>query len=118
MPVDDSPVEKLIKAIGTVPKAESSDFIRGLEAKSQAVEAMVSKENDGILAMREKWSNWVLIFIGLIVVFDIILVYFYGAGVWDFKDSKVVIVVITENFLKIVGLGMLITHNIFKKIYR
>jgi hypothetical protein len=75
------------------------------------------KENDGIMNMRERWSNWILFFIGLILVFDILLIYFYGMGIWTFKDPRVVIVVITDNFLKIFGLGFLITREIFKKIY-
>ncbi len=79
---------------------------------------MVEKENRGILDRRERWSNWILIFIGMIVIFDIILVVFYGAGWWNFANPNVVIAVITDNFLKIFGLGFLITRESFKKIYK
>jgi len=111
-------INKIIEALGTPPEAEPSDFIKEVEAGSRKAETLAEQENTRIIAMRDRWSNWVLFFIGVIVVFDIILVSLYGFGIWDFKDSRVVMVVITENFLKIIGLGMLITHSIFKKIYQ
>ena len=96
----------------------TSDWYQLLENKSSKRQTMEERENQGILDRRERWSNWVLIFIGIIVVFDIILVIFYGSGWWSFEDPKVVIAVITDNFLKIVGLGFLITRESFKKIYQ
>jgi hypothetical protein len=78
---------------------------------------MEELENNEILARRRRWADWILFFIGLIVFFDIILVIFYGAGWWSFTDSKVVIAVVTDNFLKIFGLGYLITQETFRKIY-
>jgi hypothetical protein len=75
------------------------------------------RENNGILTMRESWSFWVLLFIGVIIVFDMVLVFAYGMKWLDFKDPNVVIVVITDNFLKIFGLGYLITREVFKKIF-
>ena len=84
---------------------------------SKASQELEAKENDGILEMRKRWSNWVLIFIAVIIGFDIVLVSLYGLGIWKFDDSNIVIVVITDNFLKIVGLGYLIARKIFIKIY-
>ena len=118
MSEDDLRLAALIEEIGKVkPRLETPDFYKQVELKSKKARNLVDEENRGIIKMRNLWSTWVLIFIGVIIIFDIILIFFYGIGAWDFKDSRVVMVVITENFLKIVGLGVLITHNIFKKIF-
>lgn len=103
---------------GKDSSVSTTDWYQILERRKKTVESMEEKENNGILARRERWSNWILIFIGLIVTFDIILVVFYGAGWWCFTDPNVVIAVITDNFLKIFGLGFLITRESFKKIYK
>lgn len=108
-------LKEIIKTLGT--KGERTNFFRAVEKQGKDTENLADQENKAIIKMRNLWSKWVLIFIGVIVTFDIILVSLYGFGVWSFKDSNVVIVVITENFLKIVGLGLLITHSIFKKIF-
>jgi hypothetical protein len=94
------------------------DWFESLQKSSRETETIEEKENNGIIRMRELWSNWILIFIGLIISFDIILVWMYGVGAWNFTDSKVVIAVITENFLKICGLGFLITSRLFEKIFK
>ncbi len=93
------------------------EWLTELQEGSKGAETLEEQENKGILAMRRLWSNMVLILICTIVIFDIILVAFYGQGVWIFTNPNVVIAVITDNFLKIVGLGFLITREIFKKIY-
>jgi len=109
-------VSKLDKSVTDVEESTLS-WLTELQKDSDDEKTLIAKENTGILKMRERWSNWVLILIGTIVTFDIILVAFYGSGVWSFENPNVVIAVITDNFLKIVGLGFLITREIFKKIY-
>ncbi len=116
----DNSLEKVISAVADEAAPDikpGSGFVRILETRSKETETVVMRENREILDMRKIWSRWILFFIGVIIVFDIILVACYGLAWWDFKDPKVVMVVITENFLKIFGLGYLITHNIFKKIF-
>lgn len=88
-----------------------------LESKSKKTETMEDRENHGILTMRMWWAYVVLALITLIVIFDIVLVYMYGSNKWNFQNPTVVIVVITDNFLKIFGLGFLITREIFRKIF-
>lgn len=114
--VTESDIESIIAELGSVPKSDL-DFYKSAQKISRKTETLEEKENQGIIDMRKQWSCWILFFIGLIVVFDMFLVILYGFGIWSFKDSNVVIIVITENFLKIIGLGVLITNSIFKKIY-
>ena len=96
---------------------KETNWYSKLQKTSQRTRTMEEEENSGILGMRNKWSNWVLFFIGAIIFFDMFLIYKYGTNQWKFTDPTVVIVVITDNFLKIFGLGILITREIFKKIY-
>jgi hypothetical protein len=113
-------IDKIISELGnSINSVNQSDldFFKEIQKKSKDTETLEDKENRGIIEMRKLWSNWILFFIGLIVVFDVLLVILYGFKVWSFEDSKVVIVVITENFLKIISLGFLITNSIFHKIF-
>ncbi len=121
MPEQDSILTEIISKLGdetNVPsEPESNNFYSQLTREREQTESLADKENREIIEMRKKWANWILIFIGVIIIFDIILVTFYGLGVWDFKDTGVVIAIVTENFLKIISLGVLVTINTFKKIF-
>ncbi|MEK7128007.1 MAG: hypothetical protein AAB933_00380 [Patescibacteria group bacterium] len=109
-------VSKLESSDASVSESKF-DWLTELQEESDKVETIEDKENQGIIKMRDRWSNWILFLIVLIVLFDMTLVIFLGSGVWNFTNPSIVIVVITDNFLKIVGLGYLITRSIFKKIF-
>lgn len=94
------------------------DWYSILQKGREKAESMEDKENSGIIRMRSRWANWVLFFIGVIIFFDMFLIFMYGTQRWSFADPLVVIAVITDNFLKIFGLGFLITREIFRKIFR
>jgi hypothetical protein len=88
-----------------------------LQRNSEDEESIEDKENRGIIKMRNRWSNAILALIVMIVIFDMILVWLVGIRVWSFNNTSIVIAVIADNFLKIVGLGYLITTELFKKIF-
>lgn len=110
-------VSKLGESGGSETIESALDWLEKLKDKGESAETLEERENKDILAMRTRWANWILILIGVIVIFDVVLVWLYGSGIWNFANPNVVIAVITDNFLKIVGLGFLITREIFKKIY-
>lgn len=115
----DKYIETLIESLKSDDDTTSdTSFYHELEKKSDAEETLVDKENKEIINMRRRWSDWILFFIGLIIAFDMILVILYGLEKLSFEDPQVVMVIVTENFLKIIGLGLLITNNLFKKIYK
>jgi len=116
-PISSEEIFSKIRSDAGVIKDSDLEWFKSLNKKSAYRINLEDKENDGIIRMRNLWAKWILILIGIIIIFDIILVCLYGLGIWDFKDSNVVIVVITDNFLKIFGLGFLITRETFKKIY-
>ena len=119
MPTTDVKPEDIVSKLGTPSGISESqlDWLTELQEESSESEDLEKKENKGILAMRTRWSNWILFLIILIVIFDMLLVILLGAGIWQFTNPSIVIAVITDNFLKIVGLGYLITREVFKKIY-
>lgn len=100
-----------------VDASSTNDWYQLLERVSAKTESMEDSENRGILTMRRWWAYSVLGLITLIVLFDMVLIWMYGTEQWNFEDPVVVIVVITDNFLKIFGLGFLITREIFRKIF-
>lgn len=116
---EDPALQNVISEVSEAPGIEKEEpaFYDSVEKESKKEESLVEAENRGILEMRKKWADHVLLLIYLIALFDIALIILYGVGALNFKDPRVVIVVVTENFLKIIGLGVLITHNIFKKIF-
>jgi hypothetical protein len=113
------PEDILSKLPSTPSSPEKSDTKWFADAKKESKKLLTleDRENASIIAMRERWGYYILAFIGLIIGFDMVLVWMYGVGVWNFNDSRVVIAVITENFLKILGLGLVITTQTFKKIF-
>src|SRR3989338_8222706 len=100
-----------------VDASSTNDWYKLLERVSAKTESMEDSENRGILTMSRWWAYSVLGLITLIVLFDMVLIWMYGTEQWNFEDPVVVIVVITDNFLKIFGLGFLITREIFRKIF-
>ena len=115
--VQDDSLESLLEDFELLEQESSSVVDReNFKQKKENFEQK-QKENGEILTMRKQWSWWVLIFIGAIIVFDMGLVIAYGLDVLKFKNPQVVMVVVTENFLKIIGLGLIITRELFKKIY-
>jgi hypothetical protein len=111
-------VKKLNDKANGLNENTFGDSLVELQRESDNEKSLRARENTGIFAMRDQWSFVVLMLIVAIVLFDMVLVCLYGLGVWNFGNPTVVIVVITDNFLKIFGLGFLITREIFKKIYR
>ena len=66
--------------------------------------------------MRKRWSYLILAAICTIIIFDMILVILYGLKILNFDDSNIVIAVVADGFLKVVGLGYLMTKNIFQNV--
>lgn len=115
---DVKPEDVVSKLGATAETVESKlNWLEELQTESSHTENLEKQENEGILGMRGRWSNWILFLIVLIVLFDMVLVILLGSGIWQFTNPSIIITVITDNFLKIVGLGFLITREIFKKIY-
>jgi len=111
--------EDVVSKIGTSGTEASVDlsWLRDLQEESTETDDIEEKENKDILKIRHRWADWILFLIVLIVLFDMLLVILIGTKQFDFTDPSIVIAVITDNFLKIVGLGYLITREIFRKIY-
>ncbi|MBX4206465.1 hypothetical protein KW784_01635 [Candidatus Parcubacteria bacterium] len=111
-------LSKLPSGSATAPTKSDVEWFKKLTEGSRKTLNLEDRENASIIAMRERWGNYILAFIGFIIGFDVVLVWMYGVGAWNFTDPKVVIAVITENFLKILGLGLVITTQTFEKIFK
>ncbi|MBM3271874.1 hypothetical protein FJY94_01140 [Candidatus Kaiserbacteria bacterium] len=112
----------VLSAFQDVDKGTSEDGFEDtygeLQEESTKTRITADDENADILRIRKIWAYVVLILIVTIVIFDMFLVWQYGTEQWSFSDPTVVIVVITDNFLKIFGLGFLITRETFTKIFK
>jgi len=95
-----------------------SKWFDAIEKDSESSQILKNKENQDIMNMRRIWSYAVLGLIVVIVFFDCYMVSKIGSHEWSFDSPIIVITVISDNFLKIVGLGLLITREIFKKIFK
>lgn len=94
--------------------ADKPDFVKP-QRISLTEEDRLEREFTGVMELRKKWGYWVLGMIVAIVIFDMILVITYGLGWLTFNDTNVVIAVIVDSLAKVIGLGMLITDNVFKR---
>lgn len=115
---DEERLKSLIAAIPPETKSWPPAFYDVLESESKDRMKIILQEGADTLIMRKTWSKWILGLIVGIVFFDMILVIFYGLGILKFPNTTLVIAVITDNFLKIIGLGLLITSSIFERISR
>ena len=113
----DPRLQKIIEEVQTLrPQKEEPDFVKSLENTSQLMQSLKGKENSQTIELRGIWSTCTVALISAIVLFDMLLVTFYGLDIWSFDKPLIVVAVITDNFLKIVGLGYLIATRIFGEI--
>jgi len=110
-------IDDIKSKVGSQGEESDFGFFQDVNTESNLAKHLEETENEDIIKMRKWWGYSVLLFIAIIVVFDITLVLLYGCKVLSFADSNVVIAVVVDGLLKIVGLGYLITKNIFEKIY-
>ena len=110
--------KEFILETSAAPESASPRLYKDIEKDSAAaIKSLSDEEAAGIIGMRKEWSTCILACICGIVVFDMLLVTFYGLGVWSFANEKIVSIVIIDNFLKIFGLGFLITKSVFEKLF-
>ena len=105
-------IESLEKLPSSSIKDEGSEAYSEVEKRSQNI--LRIEAQSGKLAMRKRWSTASIVWITGIICFDIILVCLLGLGIWKFDDPSIVIAVISDSFLKIVGLGIFIVKAIFR----
>lgn len=79
-------VSKLESSDASVSESKF-DWLTELQEESDKVETIEDKENQGIIKMRDRWSNWILFLIVLIVLFDMTLVIFLGSGGMELYKS-------------------------------
>lgn len=120
MPPEPSVVPEV--ALPDIPSEASgaisgTEWLKEAQALSSATQKQALEENGSIINMRQVWGYTVLGLICAIIIFDMSLVILNGLGLLIFEDSRIVLAVIVDSFLKIFGLGLLITKRIFDKIY-
>lgn len=69
-------ISKLGDGVDVGSQDEPDGFYNQLAIRSKREESLADKENKEIMEMRKMWARWILIFIGIIIIFDIILLYF------------------------------------------
>lgn len=74
---------------------------------------LISTERRELITMRSRWSNWILIVIVAISVFDMLLIGLIGGGIWVFTDNFAIPLFIGESLVKLLGLAFLIVHFLF-----
>ena len=74
---------------------------------------LISTERRELITMRSRWSNWILIVIVAISVFDMLLIGLIGGGIWVFTDNFAIPLFIGESLVKLLGLAFLIVHYLF-----
>ncbi len=110
-PIDPSEAAADIKITSTVPDPEK------LEDKEESV--FVKVHLDGLISfykLRCRWSTFILICIGVLIVFQIALTFLVGMKMLDFSDYQWFLpLVVTENFVQVIGLALIVVRFLFNK---
>jgi len=64
--------------------------------------------------LRDKWSNWIIVWISAFIIFHIAITILVGCGALDFKDHQWLLPsIIIENFLQVIGMGYVIVNFLY-----
>ena len=77
---------------------------------------LLAQEKQDIIAMRKKWSGWILLCIVLIVIYDMVMIPLIGVGVFAPQDEGakwLIGLLITENLAKVLGLAYIVVNWLF-----
>lgn len=82
--------------------------------KLSAESELDADEQSDIIRMRNRWSNWLLGALLVIMGFDLILITLVGFNVWSF-EGKVLPIFIFDSLLKVIGLAYIVVNFLFNK---
>lgn len=104
-----------IKKADNKTNVSSKESMEKREGISKEIKEDVEKEGrTNFFSHRKWWSRFILGWISLLIIFNIILTIFVGLGWFDFKNYQwFVTTVTTETFLQIVGLGFVAARYLF-----
>jgi hypothetical protein len=85
-----------------------------LEASRAHTEVECEREKD-INLMRRRWSNWLLLCIVLIVIFDLCFTLLLGYGGLSYSNENIIFVFIAESLAKIGGLAYIVVNFLFDR---
>ena len=76
--------------------------------------AIENKGREDYFALRKKWSFWIILWISILIGFNILLTACIGFDLLNFKDYKWFITTVTvETFIQIVGMGYIAVRYLF-----
>ena len=83
------------------------------EAQAELARAEVTGRRE-FFTLRRKWSDVIIIWIWLLIVFNVLLTVAVGKGTLDFTEYQWFVTAVTiETFLQIVGLGYVAVRYLF-----
>ncbi len=72
-------------------------------------------ERRDLIRFRERWSNWTLSFVGLIVFSNVLIVFLMGFGILRFENQNIIPYFVGDSVIKTIGLAYIIVHFLFSK---
>lgn len=71
---------------------------------------------EGYFMLRYIWSGFIILWICVLITFNIVVTWLVGMGLLDYSESKWFInVVMVQTFLQIVALGVIAVRYLFKE---
>ncbi|MGB7433744.1 MAG: hypothetical protein WA921_14875 [Ahrensia sp.] len=99
------------KIEGNIEETDPSKDLAIAQARLAAVDVDGRRE---YYKLRRDWSDWIIFWIGGLIVFNIFLTIFVGSGMLDFREYRWFITAVTiETFLQIVGMGYIAVKFLF-----
>ncbi len=110
--------ERIVKEIQdsgkNINEEEIKNFLGELYLEHQNAHIDLEERKD-LVSFRRKWSNWVLFFVGWIVIVNTIIIFLLGVGILRFSSDIVIPYFIGDSVIKTIGLAFIIVHFLFSK---
>ncbi len=101
----------LIQGVPTNPfNSEKADW--QLQYASLRVQAILEERKE-LRNMRIRWSNWILICIIAIVIFNFLVVSFVGFGIVTFPEENILPAFLAQSLINVIGLAIIIVKYLF-----
>lgn len=92
----------------------NEDFKESKAKKNSLLDEIEAQGASSFYSLRSIWSFCIIVWITILIVFNMLLTVEIGEGKYNFKDYQWFITTVTaETFLQIVGLGYVAAHYLF-----
>lgn len=105
--------DKLSEIVSRSEATEDFGLLDNTEIKSRAEEIELEGRIK-FFALRDRWSNWIIAWISVFILFHVGITVSVGLGILDFTKAQWLIPsIVLENFLQVAGMGVIVIKFLY-----